>query len=155
MTEAASTEAAETIEIEGIMKLIPHRFPFLMIDRLVDVVIDMSATGIKNVSINEGFFQGHFPGRPVMPGVLIIEAMAQSAAALVVHSMGPGAEGKIVYFMSLENARFRHPVVPGDQLRIPVVRLHRRGRVWKFRGEGRVGDTLVAEAVFTAMIAKE
>jgi 3-hydroxyacyl-[acyl-carrier-protein] dehydratase len=147
--------APATIDISRIMQLIPHRYPFLLIDRIVDVVPSASATGIKNVSINEPHFQGHFPQRPVMPGVLIIEAMAQTAGALVVHSLGAEAEGKLVYFMTIENARFRRPVVPGDQLMIHVVKERSRGNVWKFNGEAKVGGVLVAEATYSAMILDE
>jgi 3-hydroxyacyl-[acyl-carrier-protein] dehydratase len=147
-----ATADASTIDITRIMRLIPHRYPFLLIDRIVDVVPSISATGIKNVSINEPHFQGHFPQRPVMPGVLIIEAMAQTAGALVMHSLGHEAEGKLVYFMTIENARFRRPVVPGDQLLIHVKKDRNRGNVWKFNGEAKVGDVLVAEATYSAMI---
>lgn len=156
-TKAVDPKAGDPsiIDIGRIMRLIPHRYPFLMIDRIVDVVPSVSATGIKNVSINEPHFQGHFPQRPVMPGVLIIEAMAQTAGALVVHSLGQEAEGKLVYFMTIENARFRRPVVPGDQLLIHVVKERSRGNVWKFNGEAKVGDTLVAEATYSAMILDE
>jgi 3-hydroxyacyl-[acyl-carrier-protein] dehydratase len=141
-----------SIDIERIAQMIPHRYPFLMIDRVVDVVPDATAVGIKNVSINEPFFQGHFPQRPVMPGVLIIEAMAQTAAVLVVQTLGAEAEGKLVYFMSIDNARFRRPVVPGDQLRIHVSKERSRGNVWKFSGEAKVDGNLVAEATYAAMI---
>jgi 3-hydroxyacyl-[acyl-carrier-protein] dehydratase len=140
------------IDIQRIMQMIPHRHPFLMIDKVVDVVANRCATGIKNVSINENYFQGHFPARPVMPGVLIIEAMAQTAAVLVVHTLGRESEGKLVYFMSVDNARFRRPVVPGDRLDVHVVKQRNRGSVWKFEGRAKVGDDLVAEAVFAAMI---
>lgn len=150
--EAPAGASPTTIDIERIMKLIPHRYPFLMIDRVVDVVPNTSATGIKNVSINEPHFQGHFPQRPVMPGVLIIEAMAQTAGVLVVHSMGVEAEGRLVYFMTVDNARFRRPIVPGDQLHIHVVKERNRGNVWKFNGEAKVGGVLVAEATYSAMI---
>jgi 3-hydroxyacyl-[acyl-carrier-protein] dehydratase len=145
-------EEGLTIDIERIMQMIPHRYPFLMIDRVVDVVPDATATGIKNVSINEPYFQGHFPQRPVMPGVLIIEAMAQTSAVLVVHTLGMNAEGKLVYFMSVDSARFRRPVLPGDQLRIHVSKERSRGNVWKFSGEAKVNGTLVAEATYAAMI---
>lgn len=145
-------EEGLTIDIERIMQMIPHRYPFLMIDRVVDVVPDATATGIKNVSINEPYFQGHFPQRPVMPGVLIIEAMAQTSAVLVVHTLGMNAEGKLVYFMSVDSARFRRPVMPGDQLRIHVSKERSRGNVWKFSGEAKVNGTLVAEATYAAMI---
>ena len=142
----------DLIDIERVMQLIPHRYPFLMIDKVVNVVPSVQATGIKNVSINEFFFQGHFPDHPVMPGVLIIEAMAQTAAVLVVHTLGPDAEGKLVYFMSIDGARFRKPVVPGDTLRVDVVKQRSRGNVWKFHGEAKVDDVLVAEATYAAMI---
>jgi 3-hydroxyacyl-[acyl-carrier-protein] dehydratase len=145
-------EEGLTIEIERIMQMIPHRYPFLMIDRVVNVVPDATAVGIKNVSINEPFFQGHFPQRPVMPGVLIVEAMAQTSAVLVVHTLGMAAEGKLVYFMTVDNARFRRPVVPGDQLRIHVTKERSRANVWKFSGEAKVNGTLVAEATYAAMI---
>ncbi len=143
------------IDIQRIMQMIPHRYPFLMIDRVVDMVAGESAVGVKNVSINEGHFQGHFPRHPVMPGVLIIEAMAQTAAVLVVHTLGAESEGKLVYFMSVENARFRQPVVPGDQLRLYVAKARSRGTVWKFTGTAKVGDRLVADATFAAMIRDE
>ncbi|HUC10004.1 MAG TPA: 3-hydroxyacyl-ACP dehydratase FabZ [Stellaceae bacterium] len=147
----ASAEGIQ-IDVQRIMEMIPHRHPFLMIDRVVDAVANVRATGIKNLSINEGFFQGHFPSRPVMPGVLVIEAMAQTAAVLVVHTLGPDAEGKLVYFMSVDSARFRRPVFPGDQLAVQVIKLRNRGNVWKFEGRARVGGNLMAEAVFAAMI---
>ena len=150
--EEQGKTAGDAIEVERIMEMIPHRFPFLMIDRVVDVVPDQVATGIKNVTINEYFFQGHFPGHAVMPGVLLIEAMAQTAAVLVVYTLGPDAEGKLVYFMSIENAKFRRPVVPGDQLRVHVSKERNRGPVWKLHGEVKVDGTTVADATFAAMI---
>jgi 3-hydroxyacyl-[acyl-carrier-protein] dehydratase len=140
------------IDIARIMHAIPHRYPFLMIDRVMDIVPDRSAVGIKNVSANESFFEGHFPGHKVMPGVLIIESMAQTAAVLVVETLGAEAAGKLVYFMSIEGAKFRRPVVPGDQLRIHVVKDRRRGNVWKFTAVARVDGVLVAEATYAAMI---
>ena len=140
------------IDIQRILEMIPHRYPFLLIDRVVDVVSGESAVGIKNVSINEIYFQGHFPQHPVMPGVLMIEAMAQTAAVLVVHTLGRESEGKLVYFMSVDNARFRNPVFPGDQIHVKVVRKQHRGSVWKFDGSATVGDKLMAEATFAAMI---
>ncbi len=149
------TAQAVEADVARIQQLIPHRFPFLMIDRVVDMIAGRSAVGIKNVSINEGYFAGHFPSQPVMPGVLIIEAMAQTAAVLVVHTLGPKFEGKLVYFMSVENARFRRPVFPGDQLRVHVRQERARGLVWKFRGEAKVDGKLVAEATFAAMIRDE
>ena len=155
MTEAACGEKPKEIGVQRIMEMIPHRHPFLMIDRVVDVVANERAIGIKNVSINEPYFQGHFPARAVMPGVLIIEAMAQTAAVLVVHTLGREAEGKLVYFMSVENARFRRPVFPGDRLDVHVSKQRNRGNVWKFEGRAKVGDALMAEAVFVAMILDE
>jgi 3-hydroxyacyl-[acyl-carrier-protein] dehydratase len=143
------------LDIGQLMKMIPHRYPILMIDRLEQIVTDHSAVGIKNVSVNEPFFQGHFPEKPIMPGVLIIEAMAQTAAALVVYTIGNEVEGRLVYFMSVENARFRKLVVPGDQLRVHVERIHKRGNVWKFKGEAKVEGVVCAEAVYTAMIVDE
>ena len=150
--ETTQSDGSKTIDINRIVEMIPHRYPFLMVDRVIDVIRDTSATGIKNVTVNEPFFQGHFPQRPIMPGVLIIESMAQTAAVLVVETLGPSAEGKLVYFMSVEHARFRKPVQPGDQLHVRVVKERSRANVWKFRGEAKVGDTLVAEATFAAMI---
>lgn len=140
------------IDILRIMELIPHRYPMLMIDKVIDVVAGESAIGVKNVSINEHFFQGHFPKRPVMPGVLIIEAMAQTAAVLVVHTLGPNSMGKLVYFMSVDSARFRRPVVPGDRLMVHVARQRNRGNVWKFEAQAKVDGKLCAEAVYAAMI---
>jgi 3-hydroxyacyl-[acyl-carrier-protein] dehydratase len=139
------------LDILQIMELLPHRYPFLLIDKLVELVPNESAVGIKNVTFNEPFFQGHFPGRPIMPGVLIIEAMAQTAACVVVQGM-PKSDKRLVYFMSVENARFRKPVVPGDQLRIHVKKERNRGNVWRFAGEARVDGQLMAEATYTAMI---
>lgn len=147
-TDAAVPE----IDIVRVMELIPHRYPLLMVDRVIDVVPDVSAVGIKNVSINEVQFLGHFPERPIMPGVLIVESMAQTAAVLVVQTLGPESEGKLVYFMSIENAKFRRPVTPGDSMRIHVNKLQQRRNVWKFAGEAKVDDTLCADATFAAMI---
>jgi 3-hydroxyacyl-[acyl-carrier-protein] dehydratase len=151
---ASTTVTAEgiTIDIQRIMQMIPHRYPFLMIDRIIEAVPNVGAIGVKNVSINEPHFQGHFPSEPVMPGVLIIEAMAQTAAALVVYTLGAAFEGKLVYFMTVDNARFRKPVVPGDQLFIHVKKERNRGNVWKFNAEAKVNGTLCAEATYAAMI---
>jgi len=151
----APEHPATQLDIQRIMEMIPHRHPFLMIDKVVDVVANERATGIKNVSINEQYFQGHFPTRPVMPGVLIIEAMAQTAAVLVVHTLGADAEGKLVYFMSVDNARFRRPVFPGDRLDVHVLKQRHRANVWKFEGRALVGDNLMAEAIFAAMILND
>ena len=150
--KATEPAAIDVIDIARIMHAIPHRYPLLMIDRVVDVVRDRSAIGIKNVSVNELFFQGHFPNHPVMPGVLIIESMAQTAAVLVVETLGHDAAGKVVYFMSIEGAKFRRPVVPGDQLRIHVSKERNRGNVWKFNAVARVDGVSVAEATYAAMI---
>jgi len=157
--DASAGSAAETqngsvgvYDIARIMQAIPHRFPFLLVDRVVDLVPDESAVGIKNVSINENFFQGHFPAHPVLPGVLIIESMAQTAAVLVVETLGPSAQGKLVYFMTVENAKFRKPVVPGDQMRVHVRKEKKRGNIWKFAAEAKVDGKVVAEATYAAMI---
>ena len=150
--EPGSTRRIEAMDIARIMHAIPHRFPFLLVDRVVDVMPNVSAVGIKNVSINEHYFQGHFPAHPVMPGVLIIESMAQTAAVLVVETLGGDAAGKLVYFMMVENAKFRRPVVPGDQMRIHVRKDRNRGNVWKFSAEAKVDGQVVAESSFAAMI---
>lgn len=153
MTETHNkTFDLDMIDITRIMELIPHRYPFLMIDRVKDIKFGKSAVGIKNVTINENFFQGHFPGHPVFPGVLIIEAMAQTAAALVVSTLGPESENKLVYFMTIDDARFRKPVGPGDQIHIHVQVERSRGAVWKFKGEAKVDGKVHAEATFSAMI---
>lgn len=140
------------IDVMRIMEMIPHRYPFLMIDRVKDIKTGESAVGVKNVTATEPHFQGHFPGHPIMPGVLIIEAMAQTAAVLVVHTLGAASEGKLVYFMTVDNARFRKPVVPGDTLEIAVTKIRSRGNVFKFEGVAKVGETVMAEATFAAMI---
>jgi 3-hydroxyacyl-[acyl-carrier-protein] dehydratase len=151
-SDAATDSEGVELDIADIMHAIPHRYPMLLLDRVVDVVRDRSATGVKNVTINEPFFPGHFPNHPVMPGVLIIECMAQTAAVLVVQTLGPGAAGKVVYFMTIEGAKFRRPVLPGDQLRVHVTKVRSRGNVWKFSGVARVDGTSVAEATYAAMI---
>ena len=156
MSEALVIDPTLTqLDVMQIQKLIPHRYPFLMIDRAVNLVSGKSIVGIKNVSINEPFFVGHFPNHPVMPGVLIVEAMAQAAGALVVHTMGEAAYGKVVYFMSVEDAKFRRPVVPGDVLAIHCEAIRSRGNVWKFQGVARVDGVKVAEATYSAMIMDE
>lgn len=152
MSDVAEPDAIGVAEIARIMELLPHRYPMLLVDKVVEMVPGKSAVGIKNVTINEPFFMGHFPARPVMPGVLIIESMAQTAAALVVHSLDTDMNGKIVYFMTVDKGRFRHPVEPGDTLHMPVTVLRGHGSVWKFSGQAKVGDTLVAEAEYSAMI---
>lgn len=153
MSEVFSINPAlKFYDVIGIQKLLPHRYPFLMIDKVVNIVEGQSIVGIKNVSINEPFFAGHFPNHPVMPGVLIVEAMAQSAAVLVMHTMGETAYGKVVYFMSVEGSKFRKPVVPGDVLHIHCEAQKSRGNVWRFSGIAKVDGVKVAEAVYTAMI---
>jgi 3-hydroxyacyl-[acyl-carrier-protein] dehydratase len=135
------------------MALLPHRFPMLLVDRVVDLVPDVSARGIKAVTINEPFFQGHFPQRPIMPGVLIVEALAQTAGVLAIKSLGEGATGKLVYFMAIENAKFRQPVEPGCLLHLDVEFVQKRATVCKFAGRASIDGKLAAEASFTAMIA--
>lgn len=151
MTETYN-EYLENIDILRVMERIPHRYPFLLIDKMESVVPYESAIGVKAVSVGEPHFQGHFPTRPIMPGVLIVESMAQTAAVMVVSSLGPDSEGKLVYFMSVEEAKFRRPVVPGDLMKIHVDKKQQRGPVWKFAGVAKVDDKVVAEATFSAMI---
>lgn len=152
--DSETATGGKVIEIGQIMEMLPHRYPFLMIDRVTDLVPDHSAVGIKNVTYNEPYFPGHFPSRPIMPGVLIIEAMAQTSAVLVLETIGRRSAGSVVYFMSVDSARFRKPITPGDCVRLCVTKLRNRGNVWKFQGEARVGDALVAEAVYSAMIVE-
>ncbi|MES2253118.1 MAG: 3-hydroxyacyl-ACP dehydratase FabZ [Pseudomonadota bacterium] len=161
ITPDFSVKTIDSLDVQDIMKLIPHRYPFLLVDRMEDLHLGQSAVGIKNVSMNEWFFQGHFPTHPIMPGVLIIEAMAQTAGALVVKTLqvqnGKDTEQTdgsdiMVYFMSVEEAKFRKPVVPGDVLRLQVTKDRARGNIWRFKGLAFVGDTLVSEASFMAMI---
>ncbi len=141
-----------SFDIHKVMDLLPHRYPFLYIEKMRDVVLGQSAVGIKNVSAGEQIFQGHFPGKPVFPGVLIVEAMAQTASALVVETLGLAGQSPLVYFMSLEATKFRKLVEPGDQLELHVDLIRKRGNVWKFGGKGMVDGKLVAESAFTAMI---
>lgn len=138
------------MDIKEIRQLLPHRYPFLLVDRIIEINPGATAVGIKNVTINEEFFQGHFPGNPIMPGVLIVEALAQVAGLL---SLRSGATaGQLVYFLSIERAKFRKPVVPGDQLKLEVNIVQQRNNVWKFSGNAKVEDKIVAEADFTAMV---
>lgn len=155
MDATVENKAVDQLDILRIMQMIPHRYPMLLIDKVVDIVTGESATGIKNVTINEPFFSGHFPQRPVMPGVMIVEAMAQTSAVLVMHTLGQSAEGRLVYFMSIEDARFRRPIGPGDRIEIKVVKQQNRRNVWKFRGEAWVDGTLCAEASYAAMIVMD
>lgn len=152
LTEAKAPSELEHADVMRVMQLLPHRYPFLLVDKIRDMVRDESAVGLKNVTINEPFFQGHFPKYPVMPGVLIIEALAQTAGALCVSHAGATNIPHIVYFMGIDKAKFRKPVVPGDQLHLHVKKLRSRGPVWRFYGEARVNDQVVAEAEISAMI---
>ncbi len=147
-----SETSQSPVDINRIMAMIPHRYPILLVDRVLELVPGERAVGLKNVTINEPHFMGHFPSYPVMPGVLIVEAMAQTAALVVVESMGKRAEGKVVYFMTIDNARFRRPVTPGDSLHIHVTKIQSRASVWKFKGEAKVDGKICAEATFSAMI---
>lgn len=141
------------IDIRGVMAALPHRFPMLLVDRVEELVVDERITAIKAVTINEPFFAGHFPGRPIMPGVLIVEALAQAAGILAVESLGLAGSGKLVYFMAIDGAKFRAPVEPGCLLRLEVSFVQKRSSVCKFTGRAMLGDKLAAEASFTAMIA--
>jgi 3-hydroxyacyl-[acyl-carrier-protein] dehydratase len=151
--KSPATKALGTADVIRMMKLLPHRYPFLMVDRMYDMNGDESCVGVKNVTINEPFFQGHFPQYPVMPGVLIIEGLAQTAGALCVASIGEDYQAELVYFMGIDNAKFRKPVLPGDQLHYHVYKIRNRGRVWRFKGEARVNGAVVAEAEISAMLA--
>ncbi|OUR77010.1 3-hydroxyacyl-[acyl-carrier-protein] dehydratase FabZ [Alphaproteobacteria bacterium 46_93_T64] len=151
-TENTENTVVDTVDIIQILDMLPHRYPLLLVDRVKDIVLDKSATGIKNVTMNEPHFQGHFPNRPIMPGVMIVEAMAQTAAILVIKTLDSAGTQKNVLFMSIDNARFRAPVTPGDVLEIKVTKKHQRGPVWKFSGIVEVEGKKVAEADFAAMI---
>lgn len=153
MTEANSGAAIGPLDIRRVMAALPHRYPMLLVDRVERVVPDQSITAIKAVSMNEEFFQGHFPGRPIMPGVLIVEALAQAAGVLAVESLGLADSGKLVYFMAIEGAKFRNPVEPGCLLQLDVEFVQKRATVCKFAGKASVDGKVVAEANFTAMIA--
>ena len=147
--------AGKSIDITRILKLLPHRYPFLLIDKMINIHGEDSGTAIKNVTINEPFFQGHFPGRPVMPGVLLVEAMAQAAGALVLESRGEADAGKLVFFMSIDKARFRRPVGPGDTVHFHVKLAQKRPPVWKYHAEAHVDGKKVAEAEIGAMLMDE
>ncbi|MEY3268505.1 MAG: 3-hydroxyacyl-ACP dehydratase FabZ [Pseudomonadota bacterium] len=168
MNDTASPDAAVTLvaaadilagasvgsaDIAAVMALLPHRFPMLLVDRVEDIILGRSARGIKAVSINEPFFAGHFPGRPIMPGVLIIEALAQTAGVLALKTLGEAGKGKLVYFMAIDGAKFRIPVEPGCLLDLKVEFSQNRGRISKFNGRAEINGKLAAECSFTAMIA--
>jgi len=152
MSEAQAGQSVQPFDVRRILEILPHRYPLLLVDRITELKIHESAVGLKNVTFNEPHFMGHFPGAPVMPGVLIIEALAQTAAVLAMTSLGEKVQGKLVYFMAIENAKFRKPVVPGDALYLHVRKEKDRGMVWKVAAEARVDDVLVTEALLTAMI---
>ncbi len=150
----ALAEPSTSIDFAEVLRRIPHRYPFLLVDRCEDYRAHTSITGFKGVTFNEPFFQGHFPGNPVMPGVLIVEALAQSGAVMMSKSLDADVEGKTIFFMSLENVRFRRPVRPGDLLRMPVEVVKHRGDLFKFAGKAYVGDTLAAQAEWAAMVVE-
>jgi 3-hydroxyacyl-[acyl-carrier-protein] dehydratase len=153
MADKQAKPALGTADIVKVMQLLPHRYPFLMLDRIFDMDRDQSCVGVKNVTINEPFFQGHFPQYPVMPGVLIIEGLAQTAGALCVSSLEEGYRAELVYFMGIDRAKFRKPVLPGDTIHYHVRKIRNRGRVWRFFGEAKVNGATVAEAEVSAMLA--
>ena len=151
---ASDDKSGVTINLNDIKRMIPHRYPFLMIDKVIDLTEGVSATGIKNVTCNEPHFPGHFPEQPIMPGVLIVEAMAQTAAVLVAKSLGLVDHNFLVYFLSIDRAKFRKPVEPGDVLNLVVNVIRNRGKTWKFSGKAMVGKNLVTESDFTAMMVE-
>ena len=157
---ADAPQSASTADVMAVMALLPHRFPMLLVDRVIDMIPGQSATGIKAVTINEPFFAGHFPARPIMPGVLIVEALAQTAGVLSIYgarqkqlAAGEAVTDRLVYFMAIENAKFRTPVEPGCLLHLKVEVVQDRGRIAKFQGRAEIDGKLAAEASFTAMIA--
>ncbi|OYY90274.1 MAG: 3-hydroxyacyl-[acyl-carrier-protein] dehydratase FabZ [Sphingomonas sp. 28-66-16] len=153
MNDSVTAATPYALDIGRVMAALPHRYPMLLVDRVESLILDRSITAIKAVTINEGFFQGHFPGRPIMPGVLIVEALAQAAGVLAVESLGLAGSGKLVYFMAIEGAKFRKPVEPGVLLRLEVDFVQKRSSVCKFAGRALVDGVVMAEASFTAMIA--
>lgn len=155
MAEDTPAKTLMSADIARIMKLLPHRYPFLLIDKMVDMDGEESGTAVKNVTINEPFFQGHFPSKPVMPGVLLVEAMAQAAGALVLNHLGDAHAGKLVFFMSIDKARFRKPVLPGDVVHFHVKLSNKRAPVWKYWAEAHVDGKKVAEAEIGAMLMNE
>jgi 3-hydroxyacyl-[acyl-carrier-protein] dehydratase len=155
MNDTGAPKQLGTADIMKVMQLLPHRYPFLLVDRIVDIDGDNSAVGIKNVTMNEPQFQGHFPAQPVMPGVMIIEAMAQTAGAICVYGRGPDKPPpKVVFFMTIDECKFRRPVMPGDVMKLHMTKLKQRRNMWWFRGEARVDGELAAEAVISAMLVE-
>ncbi|HVI98605.1 MAG TPA: 3-hydroxyacyl-ACP dehydratase FabZ [Sphingomonas sp.] len=151
--DTASRDAIGPLDIKRVMAALPHRYPMLLVDRVEELVPDERIAAIKAVTINEGFFQGHFPSRPIMPGVLIVEALAQAAGILAVESLGLAGSGKLVYFMAIDEAKFRNPVEPGVLLRLEVEFVQKRATVCKFAGKALIDGKVAAQANFTAMIA--
>ncbi|MDS1135336.1 3-hydroxyacyl-ACP dehydratase FabZ [Nitratireductor indicus] len=154
MSETSATQRLESLEILDLMRLLPHRYPFLLVDKIIEIDGDRSAVGIKNVTVNEPHFTGHFPTQPVMPGVLIVEAMAQTAGAICINNAGDDSPA-LVYFMTIDGAKFRKPVIPGDRLEIHVKKIKQRGSIWKFECEAKVDGGKVAEATISAMMSVE
>lgn len=154
MNDTAAKGKLESADIGRLLKLLPHRYPFLLVDRIIEMDGDQSAIGIKNVTMNEPYFQGHFPSNPVMPGVLMIEGMAQTAGALCMSNLKAFDNPPLVYFMAIDRARFRRPVIPGDTVHYHVEKIRNRGRVWRFKAEARVEGQLVAEAEVSATIVE-
>ena len=154
MDQAADKKTLESVDIARVLKLLPHRYPFLMVDRILDIDGDISAVGIKNVTINEPQFMGHFPENPVMPGVLLIEGMAQTAGAICVHSM-KAKKPKLVYFMTVDKVKFRKPVIPGDRVEYHLTKINNRRSMWWYRGEAKVDGVLVCEAELSAMLVMD
>jgi len=150
MNDTSDPKQVSTLDIKKITELLPHRYPFLLIDRIIDIKGDQSAVGIKNVTANEYYFQGHFPIHPVMPGVLLIEGMAQTAGALCVFNLGDEYDASLVYFMAIDRARFRKPVMPGDTVYYHMEKIRNRGRVWRCKGEAKVDGKIVAGAEISA-----
>lgn len=154
-TGSSDGRTLESADIMRVLELLPHRYPFLMVDRIVDMDGDDAGIGIKNVTFNEPHFAGHFPGKPIMPGVLLIEGMAQTAGALCVASRGKGVPPSLVYFMTIDKAKFRRPVVPGDTVEFHVRKVQRRMNIWRFHAEAKVGGVKVAEAEISAMLVDQ
>lgn len=152
MTDTAAGATLESVDIMRIMRCLPHRYPFLLVDRIINIRGDESGVGVKNVTMNEPQFQGHFPERPVMPGVLLIEAMAQTAGALVMHAQGGVDQPRLVYFMTIDNAKFRKPVTPGDRVELHMTKTAKKRNIWWYEGRALVDGALVCEAQISAMM---